>query len=132
MSDEQWFSKNELVKLLGVSERTVQRRISALESGPNGHHVRRDGAKVLVSAKALVEGLLGQTVAEQGERIELLEMTSKALSEDNERLRIEKELELLRAENASLRAQLEAAEVQRDNALDAVRMLAARPGVRSK
>lgn len=132
MADEQWFSKNELVKLLGVSERTVQRRIAALENGPSGHHVRRDGAKVLVSAKALVEGLVGETVAEQGEKIELLEMTTQTLSDDNDRLRVEKELELLRAENASLRAQLEAAEAQRDNALDAVQMLATRPGVRSK
>lgn len=131
MSDERWFSKNELVQLLGKSDRTVQRRISQLEGGPNGHYVRRDGSKVLVSGKALAEGLLGETVARLDERVELLEMTAETLSQDNERLRTESELAVLRAENASLRTQLEAAQAQRDSALDALRMLATRPGVHS-
>ena len=131
MSDEQWFSKNELVKLLGKSDRTVQRRISELEDGPNSHYVRRDENKVLVSGKALAEGLLGETVARLGEQVEILEMTTATLSQDNERLRTETELAVLRAENADLRRQLEAAEAQRDSALDALRMMATRPGVES-
>ena len=66
-----------------------------------------------------------------GFRFELLEMTTETLSQDNERLRTESELAVLRAENASLRTQLEAAQAQRDSALDALRMLATRPGVHS-
>ena len=117
MSDGQWVAKSELAALLDVSERTVQRRIGQLEAGPNSRHVRRDGNRVLISAQAVQEGLLGATVGELEERNELLERTASALSDDNDRLRQQLEVERLHSTVANQQGTIAAQE----NEIEALR-----------
>ena len=115
MATPEWLSKDEVSKLLGVSPKTVQRRLSDLDP----RHVRRGANAVHVSTDAIRQGLLGETVAQLEEKLELSERTMLALSDHVDDLQREaenKRLEALVAEQAreleSLRERLTTANRQ--------------------
>lgn len=115
MATPEWLSKDEVSKLLGVSPKTVQRRLSDLDP----RHVRRAANAVHVSTDAIRQGLLGETVAQLEEKLELSERTMSALSDHVDDLQREaenKRLEALVAEQAreleSLRERLTTANRQ--------------------
>lgn len=124
MSEAKWIAKNEVASLLGVSPKTIQRRLSGLEP----HYVRREGRTVLVAAEAVQEGLLGSRVGELDEKVDLLERTVTTLSQHSEEQQRQIELERLQllvdtqaGEIASLQKQLAVA----NRAVEALHLMTA-------
>lgn len=104
-----WLTKDEIADALGVSSRTVQRRISALEASDPELVRREAGGAVLVAERAFIDGLVGTPTAPTTEQlfddVSVARATADAYEADNERLR--SELRIREAEAAILVIQRE-------------------------
>lgn len=129
MTEHDWIPKSDLATFFGVSERTIQRKIQALDP----RLVKREGKRVLVSREAVNRGVFGKTQVQLAEEVEILQSSVSALNDDNERLRVQLEHQRLQAtiesqqrEIEALRQQLEETADQRDIAFDAMSALTTR------
>lgn len=131
VDEKHWIPKSELPALLGVSGKTIDRRMKDLEPQLS----TKEGKRVYVAREAVDRGLLGKTPVQLAEDNDLLRSTVAALTDDNERLRVQGELDRLhlkidaqQREIETLRHQLEETGDLRDHAFDMLSDLTARLG----
>lgn len=117
-------TKAELAELLGVSAKTIQRKIVSLDE----RLVKRErGGAVLVHRDALQSPEFGNPIGALVESNEILRTSLRVVEDDNRRLRqemLERELRESRAREAALRDELEKTKQERDRATKALVALA--------
>ena len=116
-----WLTKAEVAKLIGKSEKTVDRRLTELSQDDRTEHIRQEGgrgSRISLSVELLRSGKLGHAstdlVLELQEQLSLTETAHQVVSDEVGRLQtnaakhdLERTLATQQADNASLRAQID-------------------------